>query len=124
MIEEWTTDLPEEQGSRIKYFGGMYGVGPIVERRDANGYDLLEIEVTYDRNITPPDSFSGMSGGGLWRVYCSSEDNGPLSVQEKRLIGIAFYESDLADEKRTITCHGPKSLYGELVDAIRKKWPD
>jgi hypothetical protein len=56
-------------------------------------------------------SFRGMSGGGLWniQVYCSAE-SGKIEWSQT-LVGIAFYELDVTEEgKRTIRCHGPKSI--------------
>ena len=28
------------------------------------------------------------------------------------------------DGKRIITCHGPKGIYGALVDTVAVQWPD
>lgn len=61
-----------------------------------------------------------MSGGALWRVYFTKDGNDELSVVEKKVYGVAFHQSDVSDQKRIITCHGPKSVYGRLIEDIQK----
>ena len=125
MIAEWTTDLPpEERGTRKKRFRALFGVGMVIGKRESNGFDLFDFEVTYGQSSVSPDSFEGMSGGALWRVYCTKDDNGQTSMAEKKMFGVAFHQSDLSDQKRIITCHGPRSVYGPLIEAIREKWPE
>ena len=125
MIAERTTDLPpEEWGTRVKGFHALFGVGMVVGERESNGFDLLDFEVTYRAGSVSPDSYHGMSGGALWRVYCTKDDDGQPSVSEKKVFGVAFHQSDISNQKRIITCHGPRSVYGRLIDAVREKWPE
>ena len=125
MIAEWTTDLPSEQRlARVKGFRALYGVGLVVGEHESNGFDLLHFEVTYGPGSDSPDNYAGMSGGALWRVYCTKDDDGQLSVVDKKVYGVAFHQSDLSDQKRIITCHGPRSVYGSLIEAVREKWPE
>lgn len=124
VIAEWTTDLsPEGKFARVKYFRALYGVGLVVRKYESNGYDLFDFEVTYDEGSNSPLSYEGMSGGALWRVYAAEDGNGQLSASDKRVFGVAFHQSELTDQKRIITCHGPKSVYRFLIDAVLKKWP-
>lgn len=123
MIAEWTEDLPDERSLRVKGFRALYGVGLVEREYENNGFDLYEFETQYGPGSVSPRSYGGMSGGGLWRVYCVKDDDHKLSVVEKRLIGVAFYESGLSDGKNIVTCHGPKSVYGALMDAIYERWP-
>ncbi len=125
MIAERTTDLPpEERGTSEKGFYTLFVVGMVVGKRESNGFDLFDFEVTYGPDSVSPDSFEGMSGGALWRVYCNKDDNGQTSVAEKKMFGVAFHQSDISNERRIITCHGPRSVYGPLIDAVREKWPE
>lgn len=122
VIAEWTTDLPPERRlTRVKGFHALFGVGLVVREHESNGFDLFDFEVTYDSGSESPDSFGGMSGGALWRVHCTKDDNGQLSISGKKIFGVAFYQSKLSDKKRIITCHGPRSVYGHLIDAIRQR---
>ena len=125
MIAEWTMDLPPERRlARVKGFRALYGVGVVVKKHGSNGFDLLDFEVTYGPGSDSPLSYEGMSGGALWRVYCTKDEDGQLSVSDKKVFGVAFYQSELSDQKRIITCHGPKSVYGPLIEAIREKWQE
>lgn len=125
MIAEWTTELPTERRlARVKGFRALYGVGLVVGEHESNGFDLLHFEVTYGPGSDSPDNYAGMSGGALWRVYCTKDDDGQLSVVDKKVYGVAFHQSDLSDQKRIITCHGPRSVYGSLIEAVREKWPE
>ena len=125
VIGEWTNDLPAQRGFEyVISFGALYGVGCVVKKHDANGFDLLDFEVTYDAELKLPQSFGGMSGGALWRVYCSGNPDGQLSVTDKKVFGVAFYQSGIFKQKRIITCHGPNSVYGNLIDAIQDRWPE
>lgn len=40
------------------------------------------------------------------------------------LLGVAFYETQLAGKADKIICHGRRSLIDKLLPAIRAKWPD
>ncbi len=125
VIAELTTNLPPEQRlARIKGFHALYGVGMVVREHESNGFDLFDFEVSYGPDIEAPDSYAGMSGGALWRVYCTEDDDGQLSVVDKKVYGVAFHQSQILDQKRIITCHGPRSVYGPLMEAICEKWPE
>ena len=102
----------------------MFGVGLVVREHESNGFDLFDFEVTYGPGSNSPLSYQGMSGGALWRVYYTKDDDGQPSVVDKKVYGVAFHQSDLSDQKRIITCHGPRSVYGPLIEAIREKWPE
>ena len=54
----------------------------------------------------------------------AQDDDGQPSVAEKKVFGVAFHQSDISNQKRIITCHGPRSVYGLLIDAVREKWPE
>jgi hypothetical protein len=123
VVAERTTDLPPKlKETRLKGFNALYGVGLVVEKHDANGFDLLDFEVTYGPGSQSPESYSGMSGGALWRVYCTKDSSGEDSVLETIVFGVVFHESPKSDEMRIITCHGPKSVYGSLIDTVCKRW--
>ncbi len=124
-VAEWTTDLPSERGfHRVKGFRSLYGVGNVIGERESDGFDLLDFEVSYDSDFKSPASYEGMSGGALWRAYCTTGDDGQLSLSSKLVFGVAFHQSGISEGKRIITCHGPRSVYGPLIDAIRDKWSE
>jgi hypothetical protein len=63
------------------------------------------------------------AGGGVWRYYLAEKD-GKYELTESRLIGVPFHQSCTADGKREITCQGPNSIYGSLVELVRARWPE
>lgn len=124
-VAEWTTDLPPEHSfHRVKGFRSLYGVGNVVGESESSGFDLLDFEVSYGPESKSPDSYQGISGGALWRAYLDENDGGLLSLSSKLLFGVAFHESAVSDCKRVITCHGPKGVYGHLIDAVSERWPE
>lgn len=80
------------------------------------GYDLRLM--TPEMRHTYPPSYEGMSGGGVWTVAFGQQD-GKFNVQDCRLTGVAYYQSD-ADSTgaRQLIGHGPKSIYEKLLPEI------
>jgi len=83
-----------------------------------DGYDYLDFVVPTD--CKEPNSFGGVSGGGLWHV--------PLAKHNKDIIcgipilsGVAYYEEHVAKNKRIIRCHGRKSIYEILPQYLKEK---
>ena len=124
MIDELTKEVAVAQPlRRAKSFSAIFCNGQVRKERNKNGYDVLDIAVTAYPDFELPDSFEGMSGGALWRIYFIEKDNSP-SIIEKRLIGVPFHQSQDEDGAKIISCHGPTGIYRALIDEIIKKWPD
>ena len=118
-VSEWTEDAPPEQGfNKVKIFRGMLGLGDVTKESEARGYDYLEFEAQYDEAYEGPDSFAGLSGGGLWHCSFERHEDGSLSTKEVILSGVAFYQSSKKDDRRTIMCHGRRSIYGSVIDVV------
>jgi hypothetical protein len=114
MIGERTSDLDPERGfARVKAFRGFTGAGVVVAEHERAGFDYLEFQAKYDAAYEGPESFGGVSGGGLWQAVFELH-NETLSLVEVLLSGVAFFQSAIADDIRTIFCHGRQSVY-ELV---------
>lgn len=123
MISELTEDVPTERPRvRRKSFTAIFGPGTSSAITEANGYDLFDFEVTSSPDFKLPNSFGGTSGGAVWRFYIAEKD-GAASVVDSRLVGVPFFETP-RDGKMITSCHGPKSIYRVLADAIVKRWPE
>jgi hypothetical protein len=73
--------------------------------------DLDYIDLEQDLTLPGvPQNFGGVSGGGLWRVQVFTCPQGGHIDWSYSLEGVAFYESDLSDNKRIIRCHGPEAI--------------
>ena len=120
----WTHDLPPEPPrTLVKGFEGLVGAGWIEREHEANGFDLLDFEVSYGENVQSPPTYKGVSGGGLWRVFLRRTGDDTFELVDVVLAGIAFHQSPVQDSKRVITCHGPESVYGHLIRMIQERWP-
>jgi hypothetical protein len=64
-----------------------------------------------------PETFGGVSGGGLWRVFVYWSASTGEIAWAKDIEGVAFHESDLINGHRVIRCHGPQSI-GTAVQSL------
>lgn len=70
-----------------------------------------------------PESFGGVSGGGIWRVELAKKSGAPANnakVKRLALAGVAFYQSRLRDGYRTLRAHGPESVYRKLPRLVKR----
>ena len=112
---EWTENGDSEHGYKtVKYFRGIAGAGVVNEGYELDGFDYLNFEVDYGISYQGPQSYKGFSGGGLWQFKVNSN----LKIERFLLSGVAFYQSELESNKRIISCHGRKSLYGNVVQKL------
>ena len=119
MAAEWTTEEPPEKGvSRVFGFHGLTGVGFVGEELSVGDFDYKDFLTKRGKEYGGPNSYGGFSGGGLWQVLTEVVD-GKLIGKKYLLSGVAFYQSDLEGDERSIRCHGRKSIYGAAIDAMR-----
>ncbi|MCK4857621.1 MAG: hypothetical protein KAT58_06620 [candidate division Zixibacteria bacterium] len=81
-------------------------------------YDYADVSVRYDDQNNIPTSFEGLSGGGLWQVPLSEEADGSISVGAPILSGVAFYQTAVDNDCRSIRCHFRKSIYRSVYDTL------
>lgn len=93
----------------------------ILRESNAKGLDFLDIDIELAPEVKRPMSFAGMSGGGLWQVCLDAELR---RERDRRLVGVAFYESESVNGRRTLTCHGPQTIYTDMLARICAKWPN
>jgi hypothetical protein len=122
MAHEWTVDTTPEKGyERVKVFRGMHGAGLVDAEYMRNGYDFLEFKAKYNDNYKGPQNYGGYSGGGLWHLLITKREDRGLEVTDRILSGVAFYQSPIEGQIRTIKCHGRQSVYRNAVDSIQQK---
>ena len=87
------------------YFGGVQ------KRHDRNSFDYLDVSAKLSLNDVP-ESFGGISGGGLWQVALTQSGDGDFEWDGARHFrGVAFWQSPAENDRRVIRCHGPTSIY-------------
>jgi hypothetical protein len=111
----------------------LMNVGQVTDLSANDGYDRLKFTplpnqklapALPDGMISPPRSYGGTSGGGLWRLYAEPAGDGKERLVQSRLLGVAYYETDQTNRWRNeIICHGPQSVYRMLPERIRDRWP-
>lgn len=79
---------------------------PKAIRRD---YDYIDLDMEVALPGVP-QTFGGVSGGGLWRVFVYWSEATNEIVWAKDIEGVAFYELDLINGHRAIRCQGPQSI--------------
>lgn len=117
---ETRTAEPEKGFDQVKAFLEFCGFGGVRKEYAFGEYDYFDFEVQYNDRTDSPLSFGGVSGGGLWQVIIAQKPDGELMVKEAILSGVAFSQTELVDNKRTIKCHGRKSIYKIAFDKVRK----
>ena len=117
---ETKSEKPQKGFIHVKAYLEFCGFGGISKEYDFGEYDYIDFEVKYSDRTDSPLSFSGVSGGGLWQVIIGQRPGGELVVKELLLSGVAFFQTELIENKRTIKCHGRKSIYRNVLEKMRK----
>ena len=120
-IDEWTGIPTQEDGKVITPFKMLVNSGQITESKDVNGLDVMRFEPILAPGFTPPESYEGTSGGGLWALFIKRENDTYPRVIQRRLVGVAYWQDRVGDSMHII-CHGPRSIYGRLHEMILAKW--
>jgi hypothetical protein len=110
-LECWVAiGSPEELGTFTETNASLEINGSLVAPRYVPGTpDYYEFEVdTSGQGI--PYSYSGFSGGGLWRVHLYSSPSTGKVDWVQRLKGVVFWQFPAVNGRRIIRCHGHESI--------------
>lgn len=121
IIAERTSNLAGGGANTVrKSVEALFGLGNVVKEYGSRGFDFFSFKVGFDPAVQRPLSYGGTSGGGVWRISLSHD---LVTVRTRKLVGMAFCESPIVDGERTLTCHGPQSIYGSMIERVRPRWP-
>lgn len=110
--------FPDEYTKEIESIGCFDGVikyegnclfGGIDKSYSSGEFDYIEMPADYQNDV--PESFGGVSGGGLWHIILEQPPQGNIKVKRIILSGLAFYQSALDNNFRSLKCHGKRSIY-------------
>ena len=88
----------------------------IDQAHQQDGYDYLDLGADLGLSQVP-QSFVGVSGGGLWQISLTKDKSEKISWDGKRHFrGVAFWQSSITDDRRNIRCHGPQSIFQKAWD--------
>jgi hypothetical protein len=111
------SDRKLEYSDRVMCLKGIAVFSAVDTEWTEDQFDYLEFPVGYSASVDVPESFGGFSGGGLWQVPLLFK--GDTIIHDRPVLsGVAFYESDVVDNQRKITCHGRTSIYRHVVAAL------
>jgi hypothetical protein len=86
-----------------------------VKREWSEGaFDYLELSVLYTDDSSLPSSFGGVSGAGVWQVGLVDFSGVAIGLESPILSGLAFYQTDIIENERSIICHGRVSIYKHI----------
>ena len=121
-IHENTIEEPGRDGyDRIKRFYNLSGAGGPEEPVLVGDHDYYDFPVSYGGRSVAPESFGGMSGGGLWQVPLMRNDQGEIVHKTPLLSGVVFYQVPTTETECGVKCHGRQSVYKVAYEAIQSK---
>lgn len=116
-----TTIETSQQGfTGLKGFNLLAGFGGNVRSDTIGEYDYIDFDVNYQLDPTIPETFVGVSGGGLWHVILQHDSDGNIKPHEYHLSGLAFFETPIHDTSRSIRCHGIRSIYTGVYQFVSR----
>ena len=115
LVAEYTGAPVVESDERTFPMRAVFHRGRVVEQD--NGLLIFELAET-DRGELP-DSFGGMSGGGLWRFFFT-EDNGGFTITEMLLLGVVSWERA---DNRKLACQGWARIDQGLIATVEAEYP-
>jgi hypothetical protein len=75
------------------------------------GWDYVRSSCKYRSSEKLPETFKGVSGGGIWAVRLQVTKDDQWSVKAYSLVGVAFYETEISDNRRDLRGHFIKTIY-------------
>ena len=89
-------------------FIGALGDGDLFEEEK---WDYINLRCEYRASEKVPETFKGVSGGGIWAVRLQLTKDEQWSVKSCCLVGVAFYEAEISDNSRELRGHFVKTIY-------------
>ncbi len=117
--EDHTTEENKDGFSVVKGFRGFAGLTRIERFREHDGYDLCDVTVDYSLDKSLPHSFGGYSGGGLWNIVLTkNEDTGEIAHSPPIFAGVIFYQEPISETRKILRCHLTNSVYDKTFNAL------
>jgi hypothetical protein len=114
-------DQPSERGyTGVRLYTQLCLFGSVGNTYVVDDFDYCDAEINYDSSNTLPESFEGVSGGGLWFVPLREKGRNIIETEKPILHGVAFYQTQRQGSLRAIRCQGPMSIYEQARQAINR----
>lgn len=123
--QDWIRDeIPNSNFDKIIGYQCLIGFTGVERRFKKGKFDYFDVAADYNSKDDFPETFKGMSGGGLWKVPVflkkgsNSLDN--LEMGYPIFSGVIFYQTALENNRRILRSHGAKSIYEVFPKALKK----
>jgi hypothetical protein len=80
-------------------------------------WDYIKSRCEYRVSEKVPETFKGVSGGGIWAVRLQVSKDDVWSVKTFCLLGVVFYETAIAENTRHLIGHFTKTIYQTACNA-------
>ncbi|QTA79805.1 peptidase domain-containing protein [Desulfonema limicola] len=89
--DEFTKNgIPSQKFSSLKGITHVCGFSETVRNYVDGEYDYFKLTAQYHELTQTPESFGGVSGGGLWHIILRDEDNKQIAAKDHILSGVNF----------------------------------
>jgi hypothetical protein len=104
----------------VMSFQNFVGAATFQSRVIRGEFDFINLKMASGIENFPKDC-EGMSGGGIWLLPLSIENEDPKTIRHEApiLAGVSFYQSVIEKGARIITGHGYESIYSRLREALK-----
>lgn len=111
--ERWTDKQgPTSNFEALLVLRNLIGFGAVDKWFEKNNFDYFDMIADYSVEEDLPDSFGGISGGGLWAIpFNMDREINEITLDTPILSGVVFYQTKLRNKQRKLRAHGAKSIY-------------
>ncbi len=95
----------------LTLYGGQSGLLQEDIRQGSDGWDYLASPCDYGRFPQLPQSYGGMSGGGIWSAILKKNEAGELKFLKFALVGVNFWQRYPEDGIGGLRGHFVRSIY-------------
>jgi hypothetical protein len=85
----------------------------------SNQHGIVASENYSVEEILPRD-FGGVSGGGLWKVILTIDQNGEMKYTKLLFEGVAFFQTGIADNRCQIKCTSVRSIWSDIIKILQE----
>jgi hypothetical protein len=117
---EGGTGLGFQKTVGLTGYGFLSGVMRFWHR---GNFDYIEAGVSYRSGEHAPETFRGVSGGGIWSVQIMRKSGDALGTEYCEapcFVGVVFYETEVKKGFRRLRAHGPRSVFRTFMPEVMR----
>lgn len=120
IVGMWTENGGPAGGfDKTKNCFGLFGFTGVEDYWTDGEFDYVKLSVLYENRFDLPLTFGGVSGGGIWRTRLLRSNDGRIfCLYDPLLSGVAFRQTPLQDNSRSIIGHGWRSIYEKVPQFV------